>query len=277
RVPEDTEAVRIGNPIANTGVHIVSAAGDPLPPGVVGELWISGAGLADGYWRNTELTRERFADLKTTDGAVRAYRTGDLARWRDDGTLECLGRIDGQIKIRGFRVELGEIDAALGDHPQVSLARCALRGAPGSERIVAWVTTNDGSLPDAVDLRKHLAERLPAYMLPADIGVIDRFPLNASGKTDVSSLPDPLAPAREVSAPASGTEERLLAIWRELLERPVVHSDDDWFHIGGHSLLALRMFSRIHRELGAHLPFSALLEHPTPRQLAAAIERSQNP
>lgn len=276
QVPLHPAAVRIGIPIANTGVHVVSAEGKPLPPGVTGELWISGAGLAEGYWNNQGKTRERFVELATGTGSIRAYRTGDLARWRPEGTLECLGRSDGQIKIRGFRVELGEIDAALADHPQVAQARSALRGAHGAERIVAWVTATDET-PDLVALRGYLAGRLPSYMLPSDIGVIDSFPLNSSGKVDVSTLPDPHAPARKAAGPSSETERRLIEIWRELLDRRAVHPEDDWFHIGGHSLLALRMFARIHKDLGAKLPFSALLEHPTPRQLATAIENSKRP
>lgn len=272
QVPQGAEAIRIGSPVANTGVHVVSPDGNPLPPGVAGELWISGAGLAEGYWNNEAKTRERFVKFLDT----RAYRTGDLARWHPDGTLECLDRSDNQIKIRGFRVELGEIDAAIASHPRVAQARSALRGAGGNERIVVWVTAA-GEPPDPLELRRHLADRLPAYMLPADVGVIDAFPLNASGKIDVSTLPDPRLPTREAAPTDCATERALIGIWQDLLGRGAVHADDDWFHIGGHSLLALRMFARIHRELGARLPFAAILEHPTPRQLAAAIETSRRP
>jgi amino acid adenylation domain-containing protein len=276
RVPEDPQRIRIGRPIANTGAHVVSQDGSLLPPGVPGELWISGDGLAEGYWKRPDLTDERFVSLVIPGHRhVRAYRTGDIARWHADGTLECLGRADGQVKIRGFRVETGEIEAVLSSHPQVEQAVVALRGTtPASEKLVAWITlTAGGTAPDAAALREFLAERLPVYMLPADIGVVDSFPLTSSGKLDASQLRNPESCARPPVA-LTVTERQLIAIWNELLDCPSCHPDDNWFQIGGHSLLALRLFARIHQEFKCRLPLSVILDHPSPRGLASIIDQT---
>ncbi|RYD18794.1 MAG: amino acid adenylation domain-containing protein, partial [Verrucomicrobiaceae bacterium] len=272
RVPENPVAIRIGLPLANTGVHVLAADGSPLPPGVSGELWISGDGLADGYWQRPELTDKSF--LRPVSGA-RRYHTGDIARWASDGTLECLGRSDGQVKIRGFRVELGEIEAALSSHPEIAQAKVALRGEDsGSRRLVAWIIPHPGQGgPEMAGFRAYLAERLPSYMLPADIGVIDQFSLNANGKVDVSRLSNP-EPTKVASGPMTSTEARLAGIWGELLEKTGVQQKDDWFHSGGHSLLALRLFARIRTDLRRSLPLSTILEHPTLEQLAAVIDNT---
>lgn len=273
RVPENPAVIRIGTPIANTGIHILAADGSPLPPGVSGELWISGDGLADGYWNRLDLTNRSFV---TPASGPRRYNTGDIARWAADGTLECLGRSDGQVKIRGFRVELGEIEAALSSHPGIAQAKVALRGQDSSsKKLVAWVTPHPGhDAPDMAEFRRFLSELLPPYMLPADIGVIDRFPLNPNGKVDVSRLSNPETVATVSDSPMTPTESRLAAIWSELLEKSSVQQNDDWFHSGGHSLLALRLFARIRRDFHRTLPLSAILEHPTLGQLAAAIDRT---
>ncbi len=278
RVPTDARDVGIGAPIANTGVHVLGPDGSPRPPGVTGELWISGIGLADGYWNDPDMTSARFRTITDHRGhRLRAYATGDLAKWSADGTLECLGRGDGQVKIRGFRVELGEIEAALASHPAVSQARVALRGdRPESRRLVAWVKLSDASTaPDPTSFKRFLAERLPAHMIPADLGRVDSFPLGPSGKVDVSRLDDPAPcprPAEEVDA----TTRKLIDLWNDLLGRTDVHPDDDWFQTGGHSLLALRLFSMISDGFGPRLPLSAILENPTPRGLARAINREIN-
>ncbi|MCU0748415.1 MAG: amino acid adenylation domain-containing protein [Akkermansiaceae bacterium] len=275
RVPAAPEAIRIGTPIANTGIHILSSAQIPTPPGVQGTLWISGAGLADGYWKREDLTASRFAGIQDHDGrSITAYNTGDLARWHDDGTLECIGRSDGQVKIRGFRVELGEIEAAVSSHPQVPQAKVALRGSPS--RLVAWFTTSvDQPIPSEDSLRAHLVSRLPAYMIPASFGWIAAFPLNSSGKVDVSHLREPETSQRE-TGPLTATEEILISIWKDLLGHTSVHPEDNWFHIGGHSLLALRLFGRIHEQFGKRLPLSAILDQPTPQRLARLIDESGN-
>jgi amino acid adenylation domain-containing protein len=273
RVPSSPDRIRIGTPIANTGIHILAEDRIPVPPGVPATLWISGAGLARGYWNQLELTADRFAMIRTTDGEeLTAYNTGDLARWHPDGNLECLGRSDGQVKIRGFRVELGEIEIALSSHPQVLQAKAALREKSG--RLVAWFTTApDQAAPSAETLRAFLATKLPPYMIPADLGKIDAFPLGSSGKVDISRLADPESTVPELG-PLSTTEARLIAIWTDLLDRPTIHPDDNWFHLGGHSLLALRLFARIHQDFAKRLPLSAILDQPTCRGLARLIDRA---
>jgi amino acid adenylation domain-containing protein len=273
RVPEDFARIQIGGPIANTGIHVLGPDGSARPPGVTGELWISGEGLADGYWNDPALTATRFRTITGHSGRqITAYSTGDLARWTPGGGLECHGRLDGQVKVRGFRVELGEIEAALASHPAVSQARVALRGdKPETVRLLAWVTLRGGDDRTIITrLRPHLSARLPSHMIPADIGVLASFPLGASGKVDLSQLSDPAPSPR----PAEETDEstaRMIAIWNGLLGRADVHPDDDWFHIGGHSLLALRLFARIHGDFGKQLPLSAILDHSTPRALARLI------
>ncbi len=272
RVPENPDRIRIGLPIANTGIHILAADGSPLPPGVPGELWISGDGLADGYWKRPELTASSFVSLPH---APRRYHTGDLARLHPDGTFECLGRSDGQVKIRGFRVELGEIETTLATHPQVARAKTAFRGDdPASRKVIAWITLHPGTQsPDMAKIREFMAARLPAYMLPAEIGVIESFPLNSNGKVDISKLGSPLAESNSDEALTS-SEKKLGDIWSELLQRPAILRDDDWFHIGGHSLLALRLFARIHKDFHLSLPLSTILDHSTLRGLAAVIDQS---
>ena len=276
RVPENPTQILIGLPVANTGIHIVAEDGSPTPPGVVGELWISGAGLADGYWNRPQLNAERF--VQTDEGGF--YRTGDLARWHLEGTLECLGRSDGQVKIRGFRVELGEIECALVSHPDIAQAKVALRGGCGeSGKLIAWVILRNLHDPFIEkSLRSHLAEHLPPFMIPSIIGVIDAFPLNASGKVDVSRLSEPVTtPAVDAPMPETPTERKLAAIWSDLLDARIIHRDDDWFMIGGHSLLALRLFSAIHREFGTILPLSDIMKNSTLSQLAARIESRTMP
>ncbi|RYD22777.1 MAG: amino acid adenylation domain-containing protein [Verrucomicrobiaceae bacterium] len=271
RVPENPAAIRIGLPIANTGIHILATDGSPLPPGVSGELWISGEGLADGYWQRPDLTDRSFV---TPAAGPRRYNTGDIARWAADGTLECLGRSDGQVKIRGFRVELGEIEAALASHPGIAQAKVALRGQDASKKLVAWVTPHPGQeAPDMTGFRHFLTGLLPAYMLPADIGIIGSFPLNPNGKVDVSRLSNP-EPVTVDNGPMTPTELRLASIWSELLEKGSVHQQDDWFHSGGHSLLALRLFARIRSDFRRTLPLSTILEHSTLEQLAAVIDNT---
>jgi len=271
KVPSHPESILIGSPIANTGIHILAPDGSALPPGVPGELWISGDGLAEGYWNRPDLTDKSFL---TPDRGPRRYHTGDIARWRADGSLECLGRSDNQVKIRGFRVELGEIESVISTHPAVAQVKVALRGSEANRRLVAWIIPfGDPVTADTKGLRDYLASRLPSHMIPADIGFVGAFPLGSSGKVDVSKLENP-EPVSQAAGPLGPTEERLARVWSSLLERPVLNRDLDWFQIGGHSLLALRLFSRIRAEFNTTLPLSAVLDHPTLGALASAIDRS---
>ncbi|MES2475358.1 MAG: amino acid adenylation domain-containing protein [Verrucomicrobiota bacterium] len=264
-VPEKPTHIRIGQPIANTGLHVLAPDGQPLPPGVPGDLWISGSGLADSYWQRPDLTAAAFVSAR--------YRTGDVARLHADGSFECLGRSDGQVKIRGFRVELGEIEAALALHPAVAHAKVALRGCDAASRkLVAWIIPRlPENPPSAYDLRDFLIPLLPPYMLPAEIGVIDRFPLGSSGKVDVSRLETP-ASTPQPTRSLTPTELRLTAIWNDLLGRHSCQLSDDWFHVGGQSLLALRLFSRIRTEFGRSLPLSTILDRSTLAALAETID-----
>ncbi|MFD0892165.1 amino acid adenylation domain-containing protein [Luteolibacter ambystomatis] len=263
-------SIPIGRPVSNTTVHILDERLRPAPIGVPGELFTGGDGLAAGYLHQPELTADKF--IGGPFGAP-LYRTGDLCRWLPDGTIEFLGRRDHQVKIRGFRIETGEIETALAAHPDVNQAKVAARGADaGSKKLLAWITPSGTTAPDTTAIRDFLKERLPAYMVPAAIGVIGRFPLNANGKIDTKALPDPsLGNNSATNLPTTETEKRLAAIWQELLEIPAVGIDDEWFDLGGHSLLALKLFSRLHRDFDQSLPLATLISHPTIRTLAAVI------
>ena len=265
----------IGRPITNAHVYVLDDRMAPQPIGVAGELYLGGDVLAQGYYGNPELTAERFIESPFEPGR-RLYRTGDSARWRPDGTLEFLGRLDSQIKVRGHRVELGEIEAVICAAPGIEGAAVTTIGdEAGARRLVAYVVSLAGAL-DAEKLRQHLRAHLPEYMVPAIFVPIDRLPLTPSGKVDRRALPTPtdVAPAaRSVSRPAQTTIERELAkIWAELLEVDQVGVDESFFEMGGHSLLAVKMFSRIHTTFGRSIPFSTLLQRPTVGELAKLLD-----
>ncbi|QJE98294.1 non-ribosomal peptide synthetase [Luteolibacter luteus] len=273
RVPDRPDRISIGHPIANTGIHIAGADGALAPPGVPGELLISGSGLADGYWQRPELTEERFIDsLSLLPGPhSKVYRTGDLARWNPDGTLECLGRSDGQVKIRGFRVELGEIDAALLSHLGVAEAAAVLT-TPG-EKLVAWYRPISSAL-DPAELSAHLRERLPDYMVPAPLIALDRMPLTSSGKIDRKALAARELPANEISSARGANnplEIELADIWSDVLDCRGVRPDDDFFALGGHSLLAARLVAEASRRIGVNVPLDWLFDRPTPAGMAEQI------
>ncbi|MES2660596.1 MAG: amino acid adenylation domain-containing protein [Verrucomicrobiota bacterium] len=278
--PADLEraSIPIGRPVGNTTVHILDKLMRPVPTGVPGELFTGGDGLALGYLGNDDLTNSKFP-IHPELG--RLYRTGDLCRWLPDGTIEFLGRVDTQVKIRGFRIEPGEIEARLASHPDVRQAKVAVRGnSAESKRIVAWVVPAEGASPEPAVLSAFLTEFLPSYMRPDGIAIIDTLPLSANGKIDVSGLPDPSRPAGtggSGEAPVGKTEQQLAAMWCDLLAVPEIGRDDDFFVMGGHSLMALRLFSRINREFDLTLPLAALLSHPTIRQLATLVGPAPEP
>ena len=273
--PADCErpSIPIGRPIANTSVLILDELDRPVPAGIPGELHTGGDGLALGYHNDAALTAERFVSL----GGGRLYKTGDLCRWLPDGTIEFIGRRDHQVKVRGFRIELGEIEAVLASHPEIRQSKVAVRGdSSETKRILAWALTEQGSLLDATALSAWLAERLPAYLRPDGVMLIDSFPVTANGKIDIAALPDPArgiqaTTAAPFSPPQGETEAKLAALWSELLELQEIGRDDDFFALGGHSLMALRLFSRINREFGRTLPLAALLNHPTIARLAGLL------
>ncbi|WP_035603489.1 non-ribosomal peptide synthetase [Haloferula sp. BvORR071] len=282
KIPDDPQHISIGQPIANTGIHIAAEDGTPMPPGVPGELLISGAGLADCYWQKPDLTAERFinpAGMVSPFGS-RLYRTGDLARWQPDGSLECLGRSDGQIKVRGFRVELGEIDAALLSYMAVAEAAAVLTP---EGRLVAWYRPVSAVF-DPAELTAHLRERLPDYMVPSPLVAIERMPLTASGKIDRKALASRELPEFKGASAATGggggaygLEEELADIWGDVLDCRGVGVNDDFFALGGHSLLAARLVSEVTRRIGVTIPLDWLFDRPTPAGMAEHIRRHAAP
>ncbi|HEU0076677.1 MAG TPA: non-ribosomal peptide synthetase, partial [Longimicrobiaceae bacterium] len=257
--PGPGERVPIGRPVWNTRVYVLDARMEPVPPGAVGELCVAGVGLGRGYVGNPAATAERFVpDPFAGPGTAgeRMYRTGDRARWTAGGELEYLGRADQQVKVRGFRIELGEIEASLRAHPGVREAVAGVReDAAGDRRIVAYVTAREGQGVSAAELRAHARARLPEHMVPGAFVVLDRMPLNASGKTDRRALPEPeWTTETAYVAPRTATEEVLAGIWAELLGAERVGVEDGFFERGGHSLLAMRVVSRARQALGVEVP-----------------------
>jgi hypothetical protein len=239
---------------------------NPLPIGVPGELHIGGVGLARGYWKRPELTAEKFIPHPfNSEPGARLYKTGDLARWLPDGVLEYLGRLDHQVKLRGFRIELGEIETVLRQHPHSREAVVLCRETDGTEkRLVAYVVT-ESPQATAAEFRTYLQERLPAYMVPAAFVLLDALPLTANGKVDRRALPAPVSrsTANAYTAPRTPVEEKLAAIWTEVLGLPRVGVHDDFFDSGGHSLLTIRVLSRVRDVFNIDLPLRGLFDSPT--------------
>jgi amino acid adenylation domain-containing protein len=267
----------IGRPIANTRLYVLDSQMQPVPIGVSGELYIGGANVARGYLNRPDLTAQRFiADPYSTEPQARLYKTGDLGRWRADGTLEYLGRNDEQIKLRGFRIEPGEIETRLARQPQVREAVVVAReDAPGEKRLVAYVTAREeGVCPSAEELWAYLRGMVPEHMVPSAFMVLDELPVTPSGKLDRRALPVPpdrLQAFRE--GPQTATEIRLAAIWSEVLRAPLIGRSDDFFALGGHSLLALQVVAGIRDVFHIELPLKELFDQPTLQSLAERVDR----
>ncbi len=274
--PEDP--ILIGKPVANTQVYILDEHLAPTPIGVPGELYIGGHGLASGYLSNPAMTDARFvANPFSQQSGARLYRTGDLARYRSDGNIECLGRNDDQIKLRGFRIEPEEIRAAILRHTAIRDAIAVLQtSATGDDRIVAYLISRAGDPPDSDELRGFLRRKLPDYMIPASFVFLDAFPLNTNGKLDRKALPKPKvsAPGSMDAEPADPIEERLRSIFRSVLGLSEIGVNDDFFDLGGHSLTAAHLFREINAAFNLDLPLATLFHAPTVRRLAALIRDS---
>ncbi|MGX9148070.1 non-ribosomal peptide synthetase [Mesorhizobium sp. 128a] len=296
---DQSASVPIGVPAANAGIYILSNAHQPTPPGTIGEMFIAGDGLARGYFNRPDLTDERFLtaiDPRDRFSKLRLYKTGDLARWNSEARLEFLGRADHQVKVGGARVELGEIEARLLKHPHVhecavaAIATSVVKPATqimaqighveppafedGMARLVAYYVS---SKPVTVtDLRAHLAEELMESMIPTHYVRLERMPLTSNGKIDRASLPEPTAeniqPAQDFAAPSTETEKTLAALWCDLLKVESIGRDDNFFGLGGQSLLVMRAVSRMRKTFGVDVQLRNLFERPTVAGLAEVID-----
>jgi len=274
--------VPIGRPIANTQLYILDQHMQPVPPRVAGELYIGGHGLARGYLNRPGATAEKFLPHPfSTEPGQRLYRTGDLARFAD-GQIEYLGRIDKQVKIRGFRIELGEVESALGQHEAVRDAVVVVReAAPGDKRLIAYVVPASERQPTLGELRRDLKNKVPGYMLPAALVVLDALPLTPNGKVDHRALPAPAltdAPASaSFVAPRNLTELQLVEIWEEVLNHRPIGITDNFFDLGGHSILALRVMAQIQKLYGLDLPLATFFEGGTIEHLDSIIRQRTKP
>ena len=263
------EMVTIGRPIWNTQIYLLDQNLQPVPVGVAGELYIVGAGLARGYLNRPGLTAERFVANPYGPPGTRMYRTGDVARWLPDGNLKYSGRVDQQVKIRGFRVELGEIEAVLQQEEGIDRALVVVReDGPTENKLVAYVIARAGNHLRPEVLRDQLAQKLPGYMVPAAIVLLDAFPLTPNGKPDRKALPSPkVAASTAYRPPRTPQEEVLCALFAEVLGVERVGLDDNFFELGGHSLVAMSLIRRVREVLGTQFEVKGLFENPTVGEL----------
>ncbi|MFE7469041.1 amino acid adenylation domain-containing protein, partial [Streptomyces sp. NPDC057499] len=269
-------AIPIGEPLDNHRLYVLDEGLRLVPPGTPGELYIAGAGLARGYLGRPGMTADRFVADPYGPAGTRMYRTGDLVRWSPEGSLEYLGRADQQVKLRGFRIELGEIETALAAHPGVAQATVVVReDRPGDKRLVAYLVAADGARADVAELRGHVSDALPEYMVPSAFMVLDAIPLTTNGKVDRRALPAPqTAHTTNGRAPRTPQEEVLCGLFAAVLGLPSVTIDDHFFHRGGHSVLGTRLISRIRRAFGVQLGVKDLFRNPTVLALSECVTAS---
>jgi amino acid adenylation domain-containing protein len=298
QVIADERRVSIGKPIANTEIYILDALLQPVPIGVAGELHIGGVGLAQGYLKRPDLTAEKFIPNPFSEIAgARIYKTGDLARYLPNGTIECLGRLDFQVKVRGFRIELGEIESVLVSHPTVQQAVVIVReDVPGDKRLVGYIVALPNQMPTTPELRSLLKENVPEYMVPSAFVFLDVLPLTPNGKVDRKALPAPDLSELEsihfrrtngshsasetaqggpdrptLIAPQDDLDLQLIKIWEKVLHTAPIQMNDNFFELGGHSLLAISLLNEIVKTYKKELPLSALFQSPTVEKLASTL------
>ena len=270
--------ISIGKPIANTSTYVLDQHFKPVPIGVTGELYIGGTGISKGYLNRPELTAERFIDNPFDDreGVTQLYRTGDWARYHDNGELECLGRADSQVKLRGFRIELGEIEYVLAQHPAIKQAVVMIYGEQKEQSLIAYYTHDIESEPlNIAALQQFLQDYLPRYMLPSRFILLDELPLTPNGKIDRRALPKPEnehTATHDMILPRNPLELKLCRIWQDVLTLSHVGVTDNFFDLGGHSLIAIRLINQISKHFQQRLPLTTLFKHPTIAQLAYALQ-----
>lgn len=270
-------SVPIGRPIANTRIYVLDRERHPVPVGVAGELYIGGAGVARGYLKQPELTAEKFIpDPFGEDPAAHLYRTGDLARYLPDGNIELLGRLDGQVKVRGHRIELGEVESALRRFPEVLDCAVIAREEAGEKSLVAYLVSGRNRGPRVKDLRRHLSRTLPEYAMPSVFVKVEALPLSGNWKLDRSRLPEAnrqRTNEKRFIAPRNDIEARLAGIWERVLAVAPIGITDDYFELGGHSLLAVRLLAQVQKAFGRELPLATILEAPTIAKLARILRQ----
>jgi acyl carrier protein len=280
-VPPDggRRAPSIGRPVDNTRVYVLDPRGGPVPIGVSGELYIGGEAIARGYLDRPAFTAERFLpDPFAAIPGDRMYRTGDLVRFLRGGDIEFLGRIDNQVKIRGYRIELGEIEVALAAHSAVREAAVTLHeDVSGEKRLVAYVVPREGATPADGGLKAFLRDRLPGYMVPSSLLVLEELPLTPNGKVDRRALPPPPSPRPErgegFEAPRSDAERAIAGIWRDVLRLDRIGVHDNFFDLGGHSMLLVQAHSRLQKRFGTEISIIDMFKYPTVSSLAVYIRR----
>ena len=272
---EAEKKVTIGRGIGNTRLYVMDQELELAPFGVVGELYIAGAGVGTGYWRRASLTAERFLpDPYSKTEGDRMYRTGDLVRWNNAGELEYLGRADQQVKVRGYRIELGEIESCLSGHAAVRENAVVVKESGLERSVIAYVAPRPGATIIEEQLREHLQERLPRYMVPSQFVILENLPKTPNGKIDRKGLPDPARSAVRGRGPQNEAEEMLAAIWAQVLHLEQVGVEENFFDLGGHSLLATQVMSRVRQIFGVELQLRSLLENPTVAGLAVQLDKA---